>query len=470
MAELNQKGFEAIGRAVHLSSRPSRTVFGRLLDRMTASRDHAADWTTDADWAQLMQEPLRARRLLRLAFLLVVMLVLWAAVAQIDIRTQGEARVVPTSQVQIVQSVDGGIVEQILVREGALVNAGQLLARVDSTRFESSLGENRASQVALRIKALRLQALARAEAFSVPADLRNAAPEIYAQEQKLYQARQKELTAQLAVAQNQLLQRRQELNEVQARREQAERGLELAQQELSATRPMVATGAVSEVEVLRLERDVAKLRGDRDQSVAQIARVLAAISEATRRIDEVKLTARNQMGAELSDTLGKLSAMSEGRRALEDKVLKTDIKSPVRGTVKRLLVNTVGAVVQPGKEMFEIVPTDDALILEVRVLPRDIAFLHPNQSAMVKFTAYDYAIYGGLEADVVNIGADSVVDEKGNAYYIVRVRTRKASLGPNLPVIPGMVANVDILTGKRTVLQYLLKPVLRAKDNAMAER
>ena len=196
----------------------------------------------------------------------------------------------------------------------------------------------------------------------------------------------------------------------------------------------------------------------------------AAIAEAQRRIDEVKLTARNQMSAELSDTLGKLSAMSEGRRALEDKVIKAEIKSPVRGTVKRLLINTVGAVVQPGKEMFEIVPTDDALILEVRVSPRDIAFLHPKQPAMVKFTAYDYAIYGGLEAEVVNIGADSVIDEKGNAFFIVRVRTGKASLGPDLPIIPGMVAQVDILTGKRTVLQYLLKPVLRAKANALSER
>ena len=256
MAELNQKGFEAIGRAVHLSSRPSRSLFGRMLDRMTATRDHATDWTTDADWAQLMQEPLRARRLLRLALLLIVALVLWASVAEIDIRTQGEARVVPTSQVQIVQSVDGGIVEEILVREGASVQPGQLLAKVDPTRFESSLGESRASQVALRVKALRLQALTRGEAFNVPDDLRREAPQIVAQEQKLHDSRKDELRAQLAVAENQLAQRVQELNEVRARRTQAERGLELVQQELSATRPMVATGAVSEVEVLRLEREV----------------------------------------------------------------------------------------------------------------------------------------------------------------------------------------------------------------------
>jgi adhesin transport system membrane fusion protein len=266
------------------------------------------------------------------------------------------------------------------------------------------------------------------------------------------------------------MQRQQELNEVRARKEQAERGLELMLKELNATKPMVATGAVSEVEVLRLDREVARLRGDRDQADAQISRVQAAIQEASRRIEEVQLTARNQMSAELSETMSKLSSMSEGGRALADKVKHADIRSPVRGTVKRLLVNTVGGVVQPGKEVVEIVPSDDALILEAQVSPRDIAFLHPGQEAMVKFTAYDFSIYGGLVADVVNISADSVVDEKGNANYLVRVRTRKASLGPNLPIIPGMVAQVDILTGKKTVLAYLLKPVLRAKSNALSER
>ena len=470
MAELNQKGFENIGKVVRVASRPGRGIFGRMLERITATRDHATDWRTDADWAQLMQEPMRARRLIRLALLLVAVLIAWAYFAEIDIRTQGEARVVPTRQVQIVQSVDGGVVEEILVREGALVQTGQLLARVDPTRFESSLGESRASQLALRAKALRLQALTRGEPFNPPAELRKEVPEIVAQEKRLYETRTAELAAQLAVAQNQLSQRQQELNEVRARKIQAEQGLSLANRELSATRPMVATGAVSEVEVLRLERELSRLRGDRDQATAQISRVQASIAEASRRIDEVKLTARNQMSAELSETMGKLSSLSETRRGLEDKVIRADIKSPVRGTVKRLLINTVGAVVQPGKEMFEIVPLDDALILEVRVSPRDIAFLRPDQQAMVKFTAYDYAIYGGLEADVITIGADSVIDEKGNAFYIVRVRTRQSSLGDNLPIIPGMVANVDILTGKRTVLQYLLKPVLRAKANAMRER
>ncbi len=244
----------------------------------------------------------------------------------------------------------------------------------------------------------------------------------------------------------------------------------LLQKELNATRPLVRTGAVSEVEILRLERDLTRLRGDRDQADAQISRVQAAISEAQRKIEEVQLSARNQMSTELSDTMSKLSALNEGGRALADKVAKAEIKSPVRGTVKRLLVNTVGGVVQPGKEVLEIVPLDEALILEAQIAPRDIAFLRPGLNATVKFTAYDFAIYGGLDAVVENIGADSVVDQKGNAFYVVRLRTRKASLGENLPIIPGMVAQVDIMTGKKSVLSYLLKPVLRAKANALSER
>jgi adhesin transport system membrane fusion protein len=173
---------------------------------------------------------------------------------------------------------------------------------------------------------------------------------------------------------------------------------------------------------------------------------------------------------ELSDTLGKLGSMSEGARVLQDKVKHAELRAPVRGTVQRVLVSTVGAVVQPGKEIIEIVPLDDALILEARVKPQDIAFLRPGQPAVVKFTAYDFAVYGGLEAEVQQISADTVTDDKGNAYYMVRVRTREASLGEGLPIIPGMVAQVDVLTGKKTILSYLLKPVLRAKANALSER
>lgn len=473
MSELGAKGFDRIGRLTERGGGLGRLLFGRFVDRLGGAApdaQQAQDWGADADWAQLQQEPLRARYLLRIAAVVVVALIVWAAFAELDEVTRGEARVVPSGQVQVVQSVDGGVVTEILVREGELVQAGQLLLRLDPTRFAANLSESRATQLALQAKAERLQALIQGRPFNPSAELLREAPQLVAQERAAYEAKRAEIAAQIGITQSQLGQRQQELNEARARREQAERSLELTQRELEATRPMVRSGAVSEVEVLRLEREVTRLRGEREQATAQIARVQAAIAEAQRRIDEVQLQARAQMSAELSDTLSRLSALAEGGRALEDKVLKADLKSPVRGTVKRLHVNTVGAVVQPGREVVEIVPLDDALILEARIAPKDIAFLRPGLRAMVKFTAYDFAIYGGLEADVESIGADSVVDDKGNAYYIVRLRTHRASLGPGLPIIPGMVAQVDILTGKKTVLQYLLKPVLRAKANALTER
>jgi adhesin transport system membrane fusion protein len=471
MAWFSEKAFERTGRLVQKTAASGHATFGPLVKRLTPVEDSEYnDWEGEADWARLQQDPLRARLLMRVVGVTLVVLLVWAAFAKVDEVTRGEARVVPTSQVQIVQSVDGGIVEELMVKEGQIVEVGQVLMRVDPTRFVSNLQESRVSQAALKAKQMRLEALTRGTNFNPSAELMKEAPEAVAQESRLYESRRAEISAQISISQNQLAQRQQELNEVKARKEQAERTLDLMTRELNATRPMIASGAVSEVEVLRLEREVARIRGDREQATAQISRVQSAILEASRKIEEVTLTSRNQMSGELSETMGKLAAMNESGKTLEDKVKKADIRSPMRGTVKRLLVNTLGAVVQPGKELVEVVPLDDALILEVQIAPKDIGFLRPEQQATVKFTAYDYSIYGGLSADVINIGADSVLDEKGNAFYHVRVRTHKPSLGPGLPIIPGMVAQVDILTGKKTVLSYLLKPVLRARANALTER
>ena len=471
MAWFNEKAFQRVGDLINRTARSTDATFGPLVTRLTPTdeKDHL-DWAGDADWARLQQEPLRAKQLLRLAAGALLLLLIWAAFASIDEVTRGEARVVPTSQLQVVQSVDGGVVTELLVKEGQTVEAGQMLLKIDPTRFVSNMLESRSAQLAMQAKVLRLQALTRGTPFNPPPELTREVPDVVSQETRLYESRRAEINAQISIAQNQLGQRQQELNEVRARKEQAERGLELMTKELNATRPMIASGAVSEVEVFRLEREVARLRGDRDQATAQISRVQSAILEATRKIEEVQLTSRNQMSAELSESMSKLASLSQGGLALEDKVKHADIKSPMRGIVKRLLVNTVGAVVQPGKEVVEVVLLDDALILEVQITPKDIGFLRPGQEATVKFTAYDFSIYGGLKADVIQIGADSVLDEKGNAFYHIRVRTRKSSLGPNLPIIPGMVAQVDILTGKKTILSYLLKPVLRAKANAMTER
>lgn len=412
----------------------------------------------------------RAQTIVRAAVLVVAGLVVWASQAHVDEITRGEAKVIPSRQLQVVQSLDGGVVAEILVREGQVVDEGQLLLRIDETRAVSGVNESKAQAFALQVRAARLKALAEGTAFVPPRPGEGEEARIVDEEQRLYAARTSELANLLSINRQQVAQRQEELAEVRARRQSAERGLELAMQELNKTRPLLSSGAVSEVDILRLEREVTRLRGEVEQTGAQIARVQAAIGEAQRKVQETEIGFRNEARKELSDVLGKLSALNEGVVALADKVDKTSVRSPVRGTVQRLLANTVGGVVQPGKDIVEIVPLDDALLLEARIQPRDIAFIHPGQSAMVKFTAYDFAIYGGLEAEVEHISADTVADEEGNAFYMVRVRTREASLGEGLPIIPGMVAQVDILTGKKTILSYLLKPVLRAKANALTER
>jgi membrane fusion protein, adhesin transport system len=429
-----------------------------------------ADFVADADYYMIYQEPLRARILIRTLLMVVAVFVLLAAVTEVDEITKGEGKVIPSRQLQVLQSFDGGIVSEIAVREGQIVEPNQLLLQVDSTRFVSSAREGQAQYTSLLAKAARLRALAEGRPFLPPPEAVKQEPQIVEEERRLYESRTSELDAQLSIARQQLTQRQQELSEVRAKRDHASQAYELSARELSVTKPLIASGAVSEVELLRLERDVARFHGEREMAGAQISRVQSAIAEAGRKIQEVELNFRNEARKEMAETLGKLNALSETNIGLEDKVKHSAIRSPVRGTVKRLLVNTVGGVVQPGKDIVEIVPLEDALLLEAKVLPKDIAFLHPGQKAIVKFTAYDFSIYGALNAKLEQIGADSVTDEKGNTYYVIRVRTDKPSLGDNLPIIPGMVAEVDIVTGQKSILSYLLKPVLRAKQAALTER
>lgn len=429
------------------------------------------DFDANADWAIAEQTPREARILVWISVAAVVVLGIWANFAVLDEVTRGEGKVIPSRQVQILQSLDGGIVSEILVKEGQSVKIGDLMLKVDPTRMVSSLRENRSQYLALVAKAARLKALADGSRFVPPEEVATEAPEIVEQERALYESRKAELDATLGVSRQQASQRSQELISVRAKREQAAQSYTLTAKELEMTRPLAKSGAISDVELLRLERDVARYRGERDSANSDIPRLEAAVAEASRKMQEQELNFRNVARSELSETNAKLNALQEGSSALEDRVKQTEIRSPVNGTIKQLKVNTVGGVVQPGKDLVEVVPSDDALLLEARVLPRDIAFLHPGQKALVKFTAYDFATYGGLEATLEHISADTVVDEKGNAFFLVRVRTLSNSIGQQkFPIIPGMVAEVDILTGKKSVLAYLMKPILRAKEKALTER
>lgn len=448
---------------------------GSLFDRFIArwlppEEPETLDWLVEADRAIVWQEPVRTRALLYSLIAITLLLLLWSAFAEIDEVTRGEAKVIPSRQVQLIQSLDGGVVTELAVREGDIVEAGQLLVRLDATRFASTLRENRVEYIALQVRAARLKAVAEGIPFEPSDEARQAIPDVVAQETTLYKTSMAELEAERSIAAQQLIQREEELNEASARREQTARSYELADQELGMTRPLFSSGAVSEVELLRLEREVVNLKGDLAQTEAQIKRTQSAIREASRKLEEVQLDFKNKIREALSEITARINSLQESSHGLSDRVKLTAVRSPVRGTVKRLYLNTIGGVVLPGKEVIEIVPLDDALLLEAKISPKDIAFLTPQQKALVKFTAYDFVVYGGLEAVVEHIGADTEMDEKGNPFYIVRVRTLESSLGEDKPIIPGMVAEVDILTGKKTILAYLMKPVLRAKQYALSER
>jgi len=443
------------------------TIFDRFLSEDAAK---TPSWAMEAHYSRVAQEPLRARTLLYGTALTVVGLIIWANFAQVDEVTRGEAKVVPSRQLQVIQSLDGGIVSEILVREGQIIEEGQILIRIDDTRFASSLRESRSQYLALLAKTERLAAIAEGRAFQIPQEVESESPDTAKRERRLYNTSMEELNSQIQIASQQLDQRKEQLVEAKALYEQANRSHEFAVQELRATEPLVDSGAVSEVEVLRLQRDVSRLLGEKEAAAAQIKGARAAIAEAESKIEQVELDFRNDIRNELVEAMAKLNGIVESAVGLSDKVKQAEVRSPVRGTVKRLMVNTVGGVVLPGRDIIEIVPLDDTLLLEAKISPRDIAFLRPGQDAMVKFTAYDFVIYGGLEAELESIGADTITDDEGRAFYIVKVRTFESSLGDDLPIIPGMVAEVDILTGQKSILTYLIKPVMRAKQYALTER
>ncbi len=465
-----REGFDRIGRVIGKLERFGRSLTGNALSRLLPGDGaQPRDWQSDADWATHQQTPLRTRFLIYSICATFALLLGWSAFASLDEVVRGIGKAIPTSGTQVIQSVDGGVVEAILVKEAQRVEKDTVLLRIDPTRFSSSLGERRAQVMALMAKAARLEALSRGGTYIPSEEVSQSVPHIVEHERRLYLTSLEELNSRIGISRELAAQRRQELAEANARLIQVGRAYERAQEELQVTKPLLATGAVPQVEIMRLEKEVARARGDRDQARAQVSRTRAAIDEAEGQVREVELRYRNAWRNELSATLRELESLAEGNRALADRVSHLEIRSPIRGTVKRFFVNTPGAVVMPGGMVAEIVPEEDMLVVETQLSPKDRAFIRPGQAAVVKFTAYEYAVYGGLEGVVEHIGPDTITDERGNTYYVARIRTHKPGFGENLPILPGMVAQVDILTGKKTVLAYLLKPLFRAKANALRE-
>ncbi|AVJ20320.1 HlyD family type I secretion periplasmic adaptor subunit [Pseudomonas sp. PA-1-2A] len=403
-----------------------------------------------------------------------IFLVVWAGFSQIDEVTRGDGKAIPSSKLQKIQNLEGGIVAELYVKEGQIVEAGAPLIRLDDTRFVSNAGETEALRLAMQLRVERLSAQVDDRPLNIPDDVLKAAPSQAANERSLYESRRQQLKDEVGGLQEQLVQRQQELREFTSKQGQYRSQLSLQRQEINMSEPLVAQGAVSPVEVLRLKRAEMETRGQLDATTLAIPRAESAIKEVQRKIDETRGKFRSEALTQLNEARTELNKAESTGRALEDRVSRTLVTSPVRGIVKQLLVNTVGGVIQPGSDMVEIVPLDDTLLVEAKIRPQDIAFLHPGQEAVVKFTAYDYTVYGGLKAKLERIGADTITDEdKKTTYYMITLRTDRSHLGTDekpLLIIPGMVASVDIITGKKSILSYLLKPIIKARAEALHER
>jgi adhesin transport system membrane fusion protein len=374
----------------------------------------------------------RASRVVWITVLALLVLLVWASLFKLDEVTTGTGKVVPTSKEQIVQSLEGGIVSQLNVREGDVVQSGQILARLDPTRVEATVAESASQMRAALATSARLQAEVNGTSLQFPEEVLKD-PVLVSSETALYRSRRNSLEMSIAGL---------------------SRSLTLVNQELRLTAPLVAKGAASDVELLRLRRQATELQ-----------------NKITDQRTQYLVTARE----ELAKANAQVEAQGSVTRGRSDALSRTTIVSPVRGVVKNIEVTTVGGVIPPNGKLMEIVPLDDQLLVEARIAPRDVAFLHPGQRAMVKITAYDYHIYGGLEGKVALISPDTIQDEveRDQYYYRVYVRTDKDHLaneaGKRFPIFPGMVATADIHTGSKTVMSYLVKPLNRARE-AMRER
>lgn len=333
------------------------------------------------------------------------------------------------------------------------------------------MAEKRKQYVNLLATAARLEAEATgSETIEFPQDVMTRAPELATAEQRLFERRKNQLAQQIQILREQSAQKRQELQEISSRRKQAENQLALSQEEFELLKPLVDQGVSAKIDLIRLQQKMEDLRSQVQTAKNAVPRLQSALNEARQRIDEKTSSFRTEAQQELNNTRVEASRLYEDISAGIDRATRTEVRSPVKGTVNKLLINTIGGVVRPGDELLEIVPLEDALLVEARIKPSDRAQLFPGLKAVVKLTAYDFSIWGGLDAELIDISADTITDEQGETFYRIRLRTDETSLGPDKPITTGMTASVDILTGEKTVLQYLLKPILKAQQNALRER
>jgi len=401
----------------------------------------------------------------------ILIFLVWAGFSQLDEVTTGTGRVIPSRKLQVVQNLEGGILREILVNEGDIVKPEQVLLRLDDTAVTASYGENRAKYLSLMATTTRLAAEIDGQEAVFPSEVTTERPDFAEGERQLRLARAVALESELAVLRQQLSQRQQEATELRERLAGLTRSHGLVQREYDMTAPLLNSGAVSKIEVVRLERQVNDLKRDLEATRLAMPRAESAIAESRNKIQERQNAFLSEARRELTQKRSEMAGLQEAASAIKDRVTRTEVRSPVRGTVQQVKIRTLGGVIAPGMDLIEIVPLDDQLLIEALIKPGDIAFVRPEQEALIKFTAYDYSVYGGLKGRLVRISADTV-EQEGESFFKIELRTDKTYLGEEsspLPIIPGMVTTVQVLTGKKSILDYLLKPIRKARESALRE-
>jgi adhesin transport system membrane fusion protein len=404
---------------------------------------------------------------------LVLFLLVWAGISQMEELTRGEGQVVPSQEVQVVQSLEGGILGELLVKEGQMVKKGEILLRISDIQFSSEERGAEARFLSLNVRKARLKAEASGEDFIVPEEISKENPQIAANEKALYISRQQELKNSYGILEDRINKASAELSEVKAQVRRLSESKKHLQQELDLTREMVKKRAVPRLEEMRLEREVSDIAGQMNAESQRQHALEAELQAAKKEKENQADKFRSQALGEMNGVETEIATLQENLKTIGDRVYRAELRSPVDGIVNSIAVKTIGGVLQPGMKLVEIVPVDDELKIIARVPPDEIAFLRPGQNVKVKITAYDSQKYGVLNGTLTRIGANSVTDKDGNIAFEIEVHTDKNHLGTAespLPITPGMVAHTEIVTGKRAILEYLLKPVLRARDRAFTER
>ncbi len=421
--------------------------------------------------AILNRSPSKVSKVIKIWLFTIFAFLIWASLAEIDEITRGDGKVIPYGQNQVIQNLEGGIVESILITEGQTVKVGEVILKINNSKSLSTSQTNEMKFQELEAKRLRLYAQANEKNFDIKKLDKTNKQILLAQQ--LYNSSKIEYKAKDNSLYKQVQQRKQEYREAQARIRSLGKSLEYVMEEISMTAPMVREGVKSKVDFLKLKREANGIQNDIESAELSLPRLKFAIEEYTNKRAEAKQLFINTAKKELNEVTAEISRLKTQQIALSDQVDRTMVKSPVDGIVQKLFVNTVGGVIKPGEDLVEIVPTDKRLYLEIKIKPSDIAFIRPGAEAKVKISAYDFAIHGGLVGHVVGISPDTITDKKENTFYLIHVETDKNYLGTEqhpLQITPGMMASVDIITGKKTVMQYILKPILKSKQYVFSER